>query len=78
MSAIIFESLVRDNKIEIPAAYRREFSAPVRVTIVETGAERATPRILPRRGTGPITEASFTPFIDTDHFKFNREEANER
>jgi hypothetical protein len=84
--AIEFEAAVENGVIRIPEAYREaaaRFSAPLCVTLEENRryTEQNAPRsrIIPRKGSGPITEANFTAMkIDTRNWKFNREEANER
>jgi hypothetical protein len=80
MSSITFEAVVRGNGVEIPNEYREKISSPVFVTIPDRKypGRLTPPRIIARRGKGPITEKSFAPFINTDGWKFNRDEANER
>ncbi|MDR3283768.1 MAG: hypothetical protein LBS97_01145 [Treponema sp.] len=74
-AVIEFQSVVEDDIIRIPEAYRGTFSAPVVVTV----REKRSSRLIPRTGSGPITEANFAALrIKTQGWKFNRDEANER
>jgi hypothetical protein len=47
--------------------------------VVLRAREKRNPRIIPRTGSGPITEANFSAMrMKTQGWKFNRDEANER
>jgi hypothetical protein len=84
--AIEFESVVEGDGIRIPEAYRNaltRFTGSILVTLRE--GESAAPqkasgaKIIPRRGSGPITEANFAAMrVNTRNWKFDRRTANER
>jgi hypothetical protein len=75
VAVIEFQSIVEDDIIRIPEAYRGTFTAPVAGTV----REKRNARLIPRTGSGPITEANFAAMrIKTQGCKFNRDEANER
>jgi hypothetical protein len=90
MNAIAFQSMIKDNMIQVPEQYRLDANSPVLVTITLMPASSAghvgrgsppddRPLIIPRRKRGRVTEDNFTALkIDTKNFRFNREEANER
>jgi hypothetical protein len=73
MNAIAFQSMVKENCIEIPAEYRDVVDSPVLVTVMNISAGKAYP---PKR---VLSFDDFAPAnIDTRCWKFNRDEANER
>ena len=77
INAIAFQSVVKNNSIQLPEQYRLDAEVPVFVTITLMAEDK--PIIIPRRKTGPFTAANFSAAkIDTTGWKFNREEANER
>ncbi|WP_041610969.1 hypothetical protein [Treponema primitia] len=82
MSSITFESKIQGNILKIPEEYCGTSSMETRsviVTITDKYSDRLTPpHILPRKEKGPITKDSFTPFINTEAWKFDRDEANGR
>ena len=75
METVVFESEIIDETIKIPEQYKGVFSTPVFVTITANTQQR----IIPCKNSGKITIADFgKPFIHTNGWKFNRDEANER
>jgi hypothetical protein len=63
---IAFQAKVENNAIPIPDTYREFFADKMFVTV--SFAEKKK----------KVTKENFKPFINTDGWKFNREEANER
>jgi hypothetical protein len=77
MEAVMFETDIKNHVIEIPEQYWGVVDSPAIVTI--TADVRRTAHIIPRTKKGPATlEDLGKPFIHTNGWKFNRDEANER
>jgi hypothetical protein len=75
MQTIEFQSVVENDVIRIPEAYRGTFTAPVTVTLREDRPVTLTTH----RKKGRISaEDVLAPCISTAGWKFNREEAHER
>jgi hypothetical protein len=77
MEAVMFETDVKNHVIEIPEQYWDVVESPVIVTI--TADVRQKTHIIPRtkKGQAKLTDLG-KPFIHTNGWKFNRDEANER
>jgi hypothetical protein len=76
MRAIQFETAVNGNVILIPEQYINIVPPQVNVTIVPVGHER--PKFKPKTKTKPAGIDEFPAIIDTNGWRFSREEANER
>jgi hypothetical protein len=77
MDAITFQSIIKDNTIQVPEQFQIDIKSPVLVTITLLSEDK--PLIIPRKGQGRITKDNFKALkISTKNFKFNRDEANER
>jgi hypothetical protein len=75
MQTIEFRSVVENDVIRIPEAYRGAFSAPVTVTL---RADRPVTLSAHRKNDRIRAEDVLAPCISTVGWKFNREEAHER
>jgi hypothetical protein len=79
MTSITFETEIKGNVIEIPEEYRGQLDSKVFVTVHQYTGRSTPPLTIPPRKGGVFTAADFSPpHIDTQGWKFNREEANER
>ena len=77
MQTIEFQSVVENDVIRIPEAYRGAFTTPIRVMICTD--DQPNPKIHHRTKTKPLTPSDFSALhLDTRGWKFNREEADER
>jgi hypothetical protein len=77
MQTIEFQSVVENDVIRIPEAYRGAFTSPIRVMIFSN--DMPNPKIHRRTKAKPFTPSDFSALkLDTRGWKFNREEANER
>ena len=74
MQSIEFESEIKEGIITVPKQYAQFFKGIVRIIIMPANNDKI--RLAPE--PGPVTAAEFTPTINTEGWKFNREEANER
>ena len=75
--AIQFETIIESGVIRIPEEYVKAISAAVKVTLAPLNESRI--KVGAKSKAGLLSPDDFSALkIDTQNWKFNREEANER